>query len=436
MNEGFNPRSMKNVNTFGVFFYLKKYKAIEGVAPIYARITVDGKRADVSTKQSVNAKDWSGKKGCAKGTRDEIRSLNFFLEQMRSGFVSTYQDLFIQRKLITAQTIKQTYLGVEEKQHSLKKIIDYHDKQAASSLAWGTLKNYGATQKYLEKFLRLRFKADDIFLSELSYKFVIDFEHFLRTTNSLDKNQPLTNNGIMKHMERFKKLIGLAVRMDWIEKDPFNKYKLKFEEVDRESLTKDELATIENGTLDNQRLVRVRDMFVFSCYTGLAYIDMISLKADDISIGIDGGYWIFVRRKKSNKPVRVPLLPEAMAVLNKYKNSDHVKAFGTVFPMISNQKVNQYLKEIATKLNIEKPITFHLARHTFATTVTLTNGVPIETVSKMLGHTNIRTTQIYSKVIESKISEDMAALRRKLSLTKQEVAQVFNDLKSSVPQFP
>jgi site-specific recombinase XerD len=406
---------MKTSNSFGVHFYLRKNREVNGKAPIYARISVDAKRADFSVKQWIEEKNWCTKKGAAKGTREEIRSLNLFLEQLRAGFVATYQELLLQRKLITAQAIKNAFLGLEEREYTLRKIMEYHDKTMRDSLAWGTMKNYGATQRYLQSFLKSRFRTDDIFLSHITYKFIIDFEHYLRTTTGLDEKRPLSNNGVMKHMERFKKLVNLAVRMEWMEKDPFNKYQLKFVEVDRESLSEEELETVKEKEFALDRLERVRDMFVFSCYTGLAYIDLMRLRTDDINIGIDGEHWIFIRRKKSHKPVKVPLLPEAMAILKKYQNEERTKTFGTVFPLISNQKMNDYLKEMAEKCDITKNLTFHLARHTFATTVTLTNGVPIETVSKMLGHSSLRTTQIYAKVIESKISEDMTNLRARLA---------------------
>ena len=261
------------------------------------------------------------------------------------------------------------------------------------SLAWGTMKNYGATTKYLLLFLKSKFRTDDIFLSQISYKFLMGFEHYLRTTTGLQENKSLTNNGLMKHMERFKKLVSLAVRMEWMTNDPFGKYKLKFVEFERKALNKDELEILEKKELTT-KLDRVRDMFVFSCYTGLAYIDLMMLQADDISIGIDGGQWIFISRKKSHKPVKVPLLPEALSIIKKFKFDEKTRFLGTVFPMISNQKMNNYLKDIAANCNITKNLTFHLARQTFATTITLANGIPIETVSKMLGHSSLRRFKI------------------------------------------
>lgn len=408
---------MKTPNTFGVRFLLKKSKKskrLSGRSPIYARITVNGRRVDLSVKHFIDDDRWSVKKGQAIGKTDDACALNSFLEKLRSELVKSYQDLVLQRRLITALAVKNAFLGEQEEEHTLKNLLHYHRIQQEHSIAKGTMKNYGATEHYLLRFLKAKLRTDDIYLSQLSYRFIIDFEAYLRTTPGLDEKRPLTNNGLMKHMERFKKLTNLAVRLEWMERNPFDKYKLKFIEVDRQSLNKEELEHIEQLELKTETLNRVRDMFVFSCYTGLAYIDVVSLKAEDIGTGIDGGQWIFIRRKKSRKPAPVPLLPNAQEIAERHKNHTGSIAFGTVFPMISNQKTNQYLKDIAREAGIEKDLTFHIARHTFATTVTLTNGVPIESVSKMLGHTSIRTTQIYAKVMEQKIAKDMADLRMKL----------------------
>ena len=172
------------------------------------------------------------------------------------------------------------------------------------------------------------------------------------------------------------------------------------------------------------RLQHAKDMFVFSCYTGLAYIDVYELSPQNVSLGIDGEYWISTYRHKTDIPVRIPLLPQALEIIEKYKNNPRVLESGRLLPVYANQLLNSYLKEIADFCGIEKPLTFHIARHTFATTVTLTNGVPIETVSKLLGHTSIKTTQIYAKVIEQKVSEDMRLLRQKMQTGKNSKTNV------------
>jgi site-specific recombinase XerD len=407
---------MKNTNTFGVIFYLRKYKVLNGKAPIYARITFDGKRVDLSVKQSIEESNWNGSKGMAKGSREEVRSLNAFLERVKANIVSRYQELLLQRKPMTAEIIKNSFLGADKEEHTLCKVIDYHNTTMGDSLAPGTMKNYYTTQKYVKKFLMSKFRRSDIHLSELTYKFISDFEFFLRKYKPEDFHKPLGNNGLMKHMERFRKMISMAVRMEWLEKDPFAKYQQKFDKVERDFLTEEELSIMENKGFTVSRLEWVRDLFVFSCYTGLAYIDTMRLTPANITKGMDGELWLMTKRKKTSNPVRVPLLPKALTLIEKYKDHPRASSKGTLLPIISNQKLNSYLKEIADLCDIKKNLTFHLARHTFATTVTLTNGVPIESVSKMLGHSKISTTQVYAKVIEKKLSEDMKNLRDKLSI--------------------
>jgi len=296
----------------------------------------------------------------------------------------------------------------------LCKLVDYHNQVMKDNLAWGTLKNYFTTQKYIQEFLKQRFGTNDIFLSGLTYKFITDFEFFLRNHKPLDHQRPMENNGVMKHLERFRKMVSMAVKMEWIDRDPFEKYQLKFNRVERDFLTEQELERIENKQFRIGRLQYIRDLFVFSCYTGLAYIDTMNLTPGNITVGIDGEYWISTSRQKTDEPVRVPILPKAWVIIEKYRTHPRSLQRGSIFPSITNQILNNYLKEIADLCSIEKNLTFHLARHTFATTVTLTNGVPIETVSKMLGHSKITTTQVYAKVIERKVSEDMKTLRAKM----------------------
>ena len=217
----------------------------------------------------------------------------------------------------------------------------------------------------------------------------------------------------MKHMERLRKVVTMGFKMEWIPKDPFLLYKLKFHRTEREFLLEEEIETLRYVKLKNAKLEKCRDIFLFACYTGLAYIDLITLNASNILMGIDGELWLRTSRQKTDTKVSVPLLPQAIDILNNYKDRPELVKKGRVLPYISNQKMNDYLKEIATTCNIKKNVTFHVARHTFATTVTLNNGIPIETVSKMLGHTKLSTTQIYVHVLERKISDDMKQLKEK-----------------------
>ncbi len=402
-------------NTFGVIFYLRKYKATnDGKTPIYARITVNGSRIDLSVKRSIEQDNWNANKGMARGSREEIVKLNKYLEQYRSGIVESYQELLLQKKLITAELVKDKFTGEDQAEFTLCKLMEYHNTEQAQVLEPGTMKNYYTTQKYIKEFIKERFRTSDKYLSELSYKFITDFEYYLRNRVPEKGQKALNNNGLMKHIERFCKMVNLAVRLEWLDRNPFHAYQLKFDKVEREYLTKDELARIETKKFNIVRLQVVKDLFVFSCYTGLAYIDVFNLTPANLIEKSEKNIWIATNRQKTNEPVRVPLLPKALAIIEKYKGHPHALAEGKVLPTLSNQKLNSYLKEIADMCNINKPLTFHIARHTFATTVTLTNGVPIETVSKLLGHSKLTTTQIYAKVVESKLTDDMAALSARL----------------------
>lgn len=401
-------------NTFSVSFFVKRAKEKNGKFPIYTRITVDGKRADISIKREVEEQNWNGAKGMVKGTKDEIKALGAYIEQYRSMIVDHYQQMVLERKMITCEGIKNKVLGKNNYEHTLCTLVEYHNKQMPDVLSPGTMKNYYTTERYIKKFLQEKLHTSDIFLVELDYKFITDFEFFLRKNKLLEKQKQLENNGVMKHMERLRKMVTLSTKLGWLSADPFIQYKLKFTKVDKDFLSEEELAILENKELQIPRLQAVRDLFVFSCYTGLAYTDAMHLTPANIIIGIDKEYWLITQRQKTSTDVKVPLLPQALMIIERYRNHPRAVNKGSLFPAISNQKLNKYLKEVAAKCAIEKDLTFHCARHTFATTVTLSNGVPIESVSKMLGHTKISTTQIYARVVEQKLSKDMLALKGRL----------------------
>jgi len=296
--------------------------------------------------------------------------------------------------------------------------LDYHDHSQFSKLSDGTTKNYKVTRRYIISFLRKKHNLSDYNLAKIDYKFITDFDYYLRTVKPKDHIQPINNNGLMKHMQRFRKILNLGVKLEWLQKNPFDSYEIAFDKTERGFLTPIELEIIDKKEIASKRLEFIRDLFVFSCYTGLSYIDAVNLRVSSLILGIDGQKWISTRREKTNTPLKIPILPRALEIIEKFKSDPRSLNRETVFPLISNQKVNSFLKEIAVLCEIDKRLTFHLARHTFATTITLSNGVPIETVSKLLGHHSIATTQIYAKVLENKVSEDMNKLKNKLFGTK------------------
>lgn len=405
---------MKSQNTFATLFWVSSTRIKNGQVSVYVRITVNGKRVNISLKRKVALSEWNSSKGRARGTKQESRLLNRYIDQVQSRIFESYEQLRAEKELISAQTIKARFLGEDDQEYSLLTLVDYHNTQMSETLSYGTLKNYFTTQKYIKQFLQEKRKKDDIYLSKLTFRFVVDFENFLRAHVPKDHQKPMGNNTVMKHIQRLRKMVTLSYKMEWIDKDPFIRFKPSYIRNDREFLREYELQAIEEKMFTIERLQIVKDLFVFSCYTGLSYIDVMQLSEENIQIGIDGNKWVITNRQKTDKKVRIPLLEKAEEIINKYRGHIKVKSLGTLFPVISNQKLNSYLKEIADVTGIKKNLTFHMARHTFATTITLSNGVPIETVSKLLGHTKIATTQIYARVIDKKISNDMHVLRKRL----------------------
>ena len=413
---------MKQRNTFSTKFLLRASNRTKW-GWIYCRIIVKGSRAEFSTQKKINKELW--KNGRVKSSSEEGKIIRSYLKQIESHLFHHYRELLAQHKPISAEAIRNAYLGIEEEKQTLLELVAYHHNEMKNELAPGTLKNYRTTERYLKKFLKQKLRVSDIYLDQLSYKFIRAFEKYIKST-PLDAKNPCGQNGAMKHMERLCKMVNLALREEWIIRDPFVKFQLKFKKTERGYLTEEELLRIEEMFMPIRCLEIVRDLFVFGCYSGLSYIEVYNLCPKHITTGIDGEKWITGQRKKSEQFYSIPLLPQAMEILEKYKNDPKVLREGKCLPVFSNQKVNAYLKRIAKLCDIEKNLTFHLARHTFATTVTLGNDVPIESVSEMMGHTSLRTTQIYAKVIKKKVSRDMRRLREKLSKNQKQNARFSN----------
>ena len=271
----------------------------------------------------------------------------------------------------------------------------------------GTAERYRTCKKHVAEFIKKKYNQNDIHVQDVNHQFINGFEYYLKTTRKC------AHNSAIKYITNFKKIIRIAHANDWIDKDPFLHWKGKLKIVEREFLTQEEIQKIIDKELRMERLDQVRDIFIFCCFTGLAYADVKKLTKDDVVIGVDGEQWVKTRRTKTDTRSNIPILPIAQTIIEKYKDNELMKIKNVVLPVLTNQKMNAYIKEIADLCGITKNLTFHLARHTFATTVTLSNGVPIESVSKMLGHTNLKTTQHYAKILDMKVSKDMEILRNK-----------------------
>ncbi len=405
---------MRTTSTFSILFwvYLKRIK--NNQAPLYARITVDGKKLNISLKRRIDTRLWNANKQRIKGNSQTARDLNQYLNEVHSELFQCYHELRADDRRITPQAIKSKFLGDDNVRiYTLRDIIAYHNTKIFQKLHRNTSRLYLTSQNYILLFVKKEYKREDMELVELDYRFILSFENFLRSHKPRHYQKQIGNNAVMKHIQRLRKMITLAYHMEWINNDPFRKFKQKLIPTHRGYLTAKELERLEELAINSRRLNTVRDLFVFSCYTGISYTDIMLLTKESLVLGMDT-YWIVIKRQKNGNPVKIPLLKKALDLIKRYMTDKRSLVNNTLFPRISNQKMNAYLKEIAPLAGIQKNLTFHMARHTFATTVTLTNGVPIETISKMLGHTRLATTQIYAKVVERKVYDDMQMLREKL----------------------
>ncbi|RAJ04079.1 site-specific recombinase XerD [Chitinophaga skermanii] len=400
---------MEGTRIFISFFLYKSRKTTKGIIPIFARISYEGKRLNHNTGLFIDEKSWDGKKYLVKGNKPESLEINKSLAALKTRILQIHNNLNEQEISISIEVIKQRLAGKDIEKKTLLEAFTYHDnlllKDVGTKNSRATLTKYRTLQNKVTKYIQQYYKRKDIFLKELNHEFVVNFEIYLKVT------EQIIHNPAIKYIQHLKKIVNLSIAHSWITVNPFRNFKCSIKAVERGYLTNEDLSKIEAKHISNARLCRVRDIFLFSCYTGLAYADVSQLKPANIVTGVDGEKWINTFRQKTNVRTSVPLLPKALSILTPYLEN----AAAEIFPIISNQKINAYLKEIGDICDISKKLTFHLARHTFATTITLSNGVPIESVSKLLGHTNLKTTQVYAKVVDTKISQDMQQLKSILS---------------------
>jgi site-specific recombinase XerD len=405
---------MKSTHRFSVLIWTDKRKAdSHGNVPLYARITYIGKRAEISIGRKIDPKNWDSESGFVKGPGQDVKDLNSHLIQVSNDIYAAYYDLKRSEDFITAEMIKARYTGEEQARKMLLEVFDEHNIQMSElvgkDIVKGTLTKYTTIREKVSDYIQYRFKKSDIYLNKLEYSFITGFEHYLKT------EQSISHNVVMSYIKRVKRVINIAVENKYIPASPFKEFVCTSKRTVRTELEEQELKALKEKRFNVTRLEEVRDCYLFSCYTGYAFVDAHKLTHHNVVTGNDGEVWIVTDRTKSKIDASVPLLPQAAEIIEKYKDHPFCVINNRLLPMKSNQKMNAYLKEIAGLCGIEKNLTTHTARHTFATTVTLENGVPIETVSKMLGHTKITTTQIYARVKRKKISQDMKLLKEKLS---------------------
>lgn len=403
-------------------FYAKSTKVnANGKLPIYVRLTVNGQRLEFSSKKFIEKTKWSSELAKMKGNTEEARSINSYLDMMRSKVLSAEMELLHKEEELSIENFQSILLEKNKNHRMLIPVFQDHNNKMKELIgkkyAPGTLQRFEVTLNHIQNFLQWKYNVTDIRIDKVDHCFITELEFYLRSVKNC------SNNTSVKYVRNFRKIIKICLNNDWLEKNPFSKYEGKVIEVDKEFLTEEEIQKIYTKKFINARLELVKDIFIFCCFTGLAYIDVQQLRKDHLGIGIDGNKWIFKNRQKTDTRSKIPLLPIAEELIQKY--SDHPKCINEdrILPVLSNQKMNSYLKEIGDVCGIQKEITFHMARHSFATSVTLTNGVPIESVSKMLGHKSLRTTQHYAKIVDKRVSDDMALLKQKLSMQNLQTKQ-------------
>lgn len=410
-----------NLNqTFSILFWLNKAKMNkQGLIPIWIRITVDGRRAECSTQKQIYPKFWDAENSKVLDKFSESRSINDYLTLVKADILRHYNILLSTKDFVTADDVKNSYKGVKEIKKTFLQLFDQFNQQLTErkeidDLSEGRHKRFEILYEKCDTFIKYKFKRSDIILEELKLNFIVEFEHYLRTVEKIGHNTS------MKYAKDLKQVMKYGAMLEYIPSSPFEHFQCSYKKVKREFLDQDELDALYKKEFTIKRLEEVRDCYLFSCYTGYAYSDAEALTPDDIAIGIDGEKWIIRTRIKTDTTENVPLLPIPLEIIEKYRKHDYCKANNRLLPMNSNQRYNAYLKEIADLCAIKKKLTTHTARHTFATTVLLINDVPMETAMELLGHTDIRTTQIYGKIVQKKVSADMRKLKDKLTYSEIE----------------
>lgn len=400
--------------SFGLYFHLKNDgHSCTGERTVYMRITIGGTNCEISTRRRCKATDWNVAAGRVRGKTEDAKSVNSYLDVLQRKAYEIRKQLFDDGKAVTATNIKTILQGgqIREHRHMLMEIFKHHNDQISQLVGQeysaATLERYKTSYKHTLSFLQSKYKVTDKDIAELDFEFISEYEFWLKSTRKCD------HNTTMKYLSNFRKIVNRCIRNGWLHRDPFMGFRMTKREVERTALTASDLQTLAARQFSTERLSVVRDIFLFSCYSGLAYADVKKLKRSEIIVGIDGEKWLISKRQKTDIAAHIPLLPPAINIIEQYSTHPQCNLENKVLPVLSNQKMNAYLKEIADLCGIQKNLTYHIARHTFATTVTLSNGVPIETVSRMLGHRNLKTTQHYAKILDKKISEDMKALRNK-----------------------
>jgi integrase len=342
-----------------------------------------------------------------KGTSPEAKQINEYIQQTQSKLIAIYNEMLKDGDINLDNLIERFY-GRDVSPMTLMELVKHHNadiqKRIGVDYTFSTFEKYDILRKKLESFIPFRYSKQDIRLKDLTHDFAAEFDYYLR------KNDGNSHNTVAKYLKNLKRILNVAVTSKWIKQNPFDEIKAVYKDVERVYLSLAELKTIEAKSFRLERLNIVKDLFLFQCYTGLAYSDMAKLTEADITNGIDGNKWIIIRRKKTDVRSVIPPLQQSLAIIDRYKDNDS----GRLLPCYAIQKFNAYLHEIAELCEINKNLTSHVGRRTFATTIALANGVSIETIAKILGHTSTKITHQYAVVTDLKVSEEMKKIKELL----------------------
>ena len=401
-------------SSFSVTFIIQKGKIrVDGTAPILARVIVNKRMTHIATKQYIRPDRWLPEEHKTRGCTKEEKEINEYLSTFKMAIQKKYLGKMLNDESLSAHALKSSVLCAPTKGKPTDImplfdcfIEDYEVLMKQEGYRREAMLRYQILRDQLRLFLKEEYHVTDLPLTCIDRQFLDKLYLWFRT-----KHNKVNNNTAVKNIQRFSTVFKKARDNGWVMGNPFGLQKRHLDKVDRGYLTQEEIEVIYRKEFPTERLEHIRDFFIFSCYTGLCYADVKSLTYEEIERKPDGSIWICTHRTKTDTPVNVRLLDIPLAIINKYKGQG---VGNHVFPIPSNQKTNAYLKEISDVCGLKKTVTFHMARHTFATTVTLSNGVPIESVSKMLGHTNIQTTQIYARITDQKVDGDMKMLSGKL----------------------
>ena len=406
-------------STFKVLFYLKRNAPKKnGLIPVMCRITVNDKISQFSCKLDVEEKTWNIELGRVSGRSTVAQETNRMLDKIRVGINKAYQDICDKDNYVTAEKVRNVFLGMGMNHETLLAVFRQHnedyEKQVGKIKSLRSYWKYCIVYKHLEEFIKQRYKVSDIALKELAPAFITDFELFLRT----EKNH--CNNTVWSYMMPFRSIIFMAINNGWLQRDPFYAYSITKEETKRGFLSKEEINLLIKGTFKKPSYTLIRDLFIFCTFTGLSWTDMANLTKENLQTSFDGHLWIKTNRQKTGTESNIRLLDVAKHIIEKY---DGMTDDNKLLPVPCYVNCKNSIKVIAKKCGIEKNVTWHMSRHTYATTVCLSNDVPIETLSKMLGHRSIRTTQIYAKITAEKVSRDMEKLSKQIAQMESFICQ-------------